>query len=154
MMNTPTPPDHFFESRIPVRFADTDANGHVFFANYLTYFDIAFLDYLKAIGYEFKQFTDRGLNFFYVEALSQFKAGVGFGETLRVRVQISRFGRTSFTIAFAVMRGASDTPITTGHIVAVVVDLQSERPVAIPADFIAAVNRYAGPSNHAPESSV
>lgn len=134
--------DRYFETRIPVRFADTDANGHVFFANYLVYFDTALLDYLNAIGYEFKRFTDQGLNFFYAEALSSYKAAAGFGDTLRVRLRISRFGNSSFTIAFRVLKGDSEAPINTGHIVAVVVGLESGRPAPIPPDFIETVKNF------------
>ncbi|MDM8553408.1 thioesterase family protein [Desulfococcaceae bacterium HSG7] len=141
-MNKTNIPNQCFETRIAVRFADTDANGHVFFANYLTYFDTAFLDYLKAVDYEFKRFTDQGINFYYAEALSRYKAGAEFGETLRVLVKISKFGNTSFTIEFTTIGLESDTLINTGHIVAVIVDFQSGQPVPIPPDFIAAVKRY------------
>jgi acyl-CoA thioester hydrolase len=153
MMNITTNNDGRFETIIPVRFADTDANGHVFFANYLTYFDTAFLDYLKAINYEFKRFTDQELNFFYVEALSRFKAPANFGDTLRVRVKIIRFGNTSFTIAFSISNYESDTLINTGQIVAVVVDLKKGQPVSIPMDFVATVNRYEGHENDASQVS-
>jgi acyl-CoA thioester hydrolase len=150
-MNTADSHYRYFETLIPVRFADTDANGHVFFANYLTYFDIAFLECLKAIDYDFNKFTDQGLNFFYAEALSTYKAPAGFGDTLNVQVHISRFGSTSFTIAFTVKDNASNTLINSGHIVAVVVDLDSGRPVRIPPDFIAAVKRYESRHDHAPQ---
>jgi acyl-CoA thioester hydrolase len=40
---------------VSVRFSDTDANRHVFFANYLTYFDMALMAYLKAVGYSFEK---------------------------------------------------------------------------------------------------
>ncbi len=39
-----------FTLPIDIRFADTDTNGHVFFANYLAYFDTALLKYLNHIG--------------------------------------------------------------------------------------------------------
>ncbi len=58
---------------VDIRFSDTDANGHVFFGNYFTLFDTAFLKYLKIIGYSFNRFLQNNLNFYYVEAKSQYK---------------------------------------------------------------------------------
>ncbi|SMC72176.1 hypothetical protein SAMN02746065_10886 [Desulfocicer vacuolatum DSM 3385] len=39
-----------FIQLIDIRFSDTDANGHVFFTNYQTFFDTAFLKFLDHIG--------------------------------------------------------------------------------------------------------
>ena len=36
---------------IQVRYIETDQQGHVFFGHYLTYFDVALTEYLKAIDY-------------------------------------------------------------------------------------------------------
>ena len=55
-----------FTTPVDVRFADTDANGHVFFANYFTYFEIAFYQYLEAIGCSFEWFIKNGMNLYYV----------------------------------------------------------------------------------------
>ncbi len=133
---------HTFKTSIAIRFADMDANGHVFFGTYLTYFDTAFLAYLDAVDYSFKRFTDQGLNLYYAEALARYKGAVKFGQPLTVEVHISRFGATSFTIEFTLFSDRSDKPINTGHIVAVVVGMQTERPTPIPADFIARIREF------------
>jgi len=127
---------------IPVRFADTDANGHVFFANYLTYFDIALLEYFKAVGYGLQRFVDNGLNFLYAEALTRFKSSVSFDDTMNVHVEISNFGNTSFTIEFRIHEQKTDHLINSGHIVAVVVDLESNEPVHVPEELKNAVRKF------------
>ncbi len=128
-----------FTMTIDIRFADTDANGHVFFANYQTFFDTAFLKYLDHIGCSFKWFIDNHMNFYYVEATSQFKSALTYGDEIAVSVNISKFGRTSFTISFEGRDSASGRLVATGHIVAVVVDKTTETPVEIPEAFKTAV---------------
>jgi len=128
-----------FTMTIDIRFADTDANGHVFFANYQTFFDTAFLKYLDHIGCSFKWFIDNNMNFYYVEATSQFKSALTYGDEIAVSVNISKFGRTSFTIAFEGREATSGRLAATGHIVAVVVDKSTETPIEIPETFKTAI---------------
>ena len=51
-----------FFTPVRVRYADTDAQGHVFFSNYLIYFDQGLTDYLKAIGYGYDAMLDDGFD--------------------------------------------------------------------------------------------
>lgn len=128
-----------FKAPMDIRFADTDANGHVFFANYFTYFEIAFYKYLESIGCSFQWFMENGMNMYYVEATAQYKAAVTYGDPLQVGVEVTRLGNTSFSIEFAAVVAPDETLAATGQIVAVVVDNQSEKPVPVPDKFKAAV---------------
>lgn len=124
---------------VEIRFADMDSNGHVFFGNYFTLFDTAFLKYLEIIGYPFSRFLSNDLNFYYVEAKSQFKAPIKYDDTVSVAVQIRSVGNTSFTIAFEAINKTSNKSAALGHIVAVVVDLKSEKSSPLPDEFLKAI---------------
>lgn len=128
-----------FTTPVDIRFADTDANGHVFFANYFTYFEVAFYKYLESIGCSFEWFMENGMNLYYVDASAQYKAAVTYGDPLQVGVEVTRLGNTSITIEFAVVVAPDETVAATGRIVAVVVDNQSEKSVPVPDKFKAAV---------------
>lgn len=135
-MNTTTPP---FKASVDIRFADTDANGHVFFANYFTYFEIAFYRYLESIGCSFEWFMENGMNLYYVEATTQYKAALTYGDPLQVGVEVTQLGNTSFTIEFRAVVAPDELLAATGKIVAAVVDNKSEKPVPVPDPFKAAV---------------
>ena len=134
-----------FTFPMDIRFADTDANGHVFFANYQTFFDTAFLKFLDHIGCSFDWFIKNNMNFYYVEACTQFKSALTYGDGIAVSVTISKIGRTSFTIAFEGRQATSGRLAATGHIVAVVVDNVTETPVEIPEAFKKAVKAVQTP---------
>ncbi|GAB6143611.1 acyl-CoA thioesterase [Desulfocicer niacini] len=124
-----------FTYQMEIRFADTDANGHVFFANYQTYFDTAFLKYLDHIGCSFAWFMKNNMNFYYVEACSRFKSALTYGDEIIISVKVSKIGRTSFTTDFEGRQSSSGRLAVTGHIVSVVVDKEKETPVEIPQAF-------------------
>ena len=124
---------------VEIRFSDMDANGHVFFGNYFTLFDTAFLKFLKIIDYSFERFLDNNLNFYYVEAKSEFKSQVKFDDELCIKVYVDHLGKTSFTVQFEAMNKTSGSLAALGHIVAVVVDLKTEKPSPLPVELIKAL---------------
>ncbi len=124
-----------------LRFSDMDANGHLFFGNYFTLFDTAFLEYLKIIGFSFDMFCRNQLNFYYVEATSQYKAPVKYGDAVDIIVWIENSGRTSFTIQFEAFNKTYGKIAATGRIVAVVVNQKTEKPTSLPEDFRKAIKR-------------
>ena len=131
-----------FFTPVQVRYAETDAQGHVFFGNYFTYYDLALTEYFKAVGYSYETLLADGLDFYYVEALCQYKGRAFFDEILHVHTRISKIGTTSFTVEFAVFEENSDRPITTGRIVAVAVDREAEKPTRVPEGLRRAVEDF------------
>ena len=122
-----------------LRFSDMDANGHLFFGNYFTLFDSAFLEYLNIIGYSFDMFCEKQLNFYYVEANSKYKTPVKYGDKLNVIVWVDTFGRTSFTVQFEAFNKTHGKIAATGKIVAVVVNAKTEKSTPLPDAFKKAI---------------
>ncbi len=129
-----------FYTTVRVRYADTDAQGHVYFSNYFVYFDIATTDYMKAIGYSYERLLDEGYDFFTVEALCQYKNRAFFDEELKVFAKISKLGNSSFTYELAIYR--DQTLIANGHIVNVMIDRETRKPIRIPDSFREAVSNF------------
>ena len=151
---------HKFSFPLRVRYVETDAQGHVFFGNYLTYFDVGLTEYTRAIGYAYPDMVVSGVDMFYVEASCQYKGRAHFDDLLQVHCRIGHIGNTSFTFEFAIYRVVSpsalssthaadsaqttDELIATGRIVAVTVDAQTEQPVRVPDELREAVARFEG----------
>jgi len=129
---------------VQVRYVETDQQGHVFFGHYLTYFDLALTEYLKAIGYGYDRFLASGIDFFYVESLCQYRDRAFFDEVLHVHARIGKLGNTSFTFQFGVFESNSQRFIANGQIVAVAVDRKTQKPVPAPEALREAVARFEG----------
>ena len=127
---------------VQVRYVETDQQGHVFFGHYLTYFDLALTEYLKAIECSYDRFLEAGVDFFYVESLCQYHDRAFFDEILHVHARVDKIGNSSFTFEFGIFEPVSQRFIASGHIVAVAVDAETSRPVSAPEDFRQAVARF------------
>ena len=120
---------------VRVRFADTDLQGHVFFARYLTYCDEAFMAYLEAIGFSWKTLGDSGLELYYVEANCQFKGRAFFADILNVHVRISEMSRSAMTAEMLITQSESNEIVALGRITAVMVSSETGKSTPVPSDL-------------------
>ena len=133
-----------------VRYVETDAQGHVFFGHYLTYFDVGLTEYMRTIGYHYPNMVACGVDMFYVEASCQYKGRARFDDLLHVYARIGNIGNTSFTFELAMYKHfdqaqykqPTDELIATGKIVAVAVDAKTEKPVRVPDELREAVTQF------------
>ena len=133
-----------FYHPLRVRYNETDAQGHVFFGNYLNYFDVGLLEYTRALGYTYADMVASGVDMFYIEAACQYKGRAYFDDLLHVHTRIGHIGNTSFAFEFAIYRQPAGEMIATGRITAVAVDIETEQPIRVPDELREAVTRFEG----------
>jgi len=129
-----------FSYATPVRFADVDHAGIVYYPRFFHYFHVAFEELWRAkIGPQaYSEIIDRDrIGFPAVRAECDFKAPLKFGDTAEIDVTIPRLGAKSITFRYRVYRAAtvpSGTRVlcAEGQVVCAVVDLAKFVAVAIP----------------------
>lgn len=127
--------DELFSFPVSVRYMEVDAQGVVFNAWYLTYFDEAMSAFLQHRGLPYQRMLDAGFDVQLVRSEIAFRAGVRWQDPIVVAVSTSRLGRTSFTLDFEVRRGAGDgvEVCTAGRTVYVVIATDGSGKREIPA---------------------
>jgi len=96
-----------FSHRLRVRFAETDAQGIVFNGNYLTYCDVAWTEYFRALGLTYADMISRGMDMVLVGAVQEFKSPAVFDEMLEISARVLAIGTSSINFEFEVY-GADD----------------------------------------------
>lgn len=129
-----------------VRYADTDAQGHVFFANYLTYADEGLTWWLHHIGLPYSRLEELALDFVFADAQCTYRDRARFNELLHVHCGPERVGRTSLTHRFEVVRVSDDTLLAEGTLVQVCVGRPEGRPTPLPDELRAAISASEGAS--------
>lgn len=131
-----------FAFPIRVRFADTDQQGHVFFGNYFTYMDEAFMAYIDELGFSWAQLSDMGLGIYYVDSGCQFRGPAFFGERLNVHAAIAELGNSSMTAEMTIVRASDGQVVASGYIKGVLVDTATEKSTRIPDALRTAVREH------------
>lgn len=120
-------------STTDVRFAETDAQGVVFFGEYITYFDEAIFAYLRAIDYPYEDILEAGWELFVVHVDMDYHQSATFGDSVRNMVRVNRIGTSSVEFGYEAYRDKDDTILASGTLVqAATKDGDSHR---IPEEF-------------------
>jgi len=136
-----TRPPFNFSAPTRVGFSDTDAQGIVYYGRYNPYFDLARVEYLRALGLLHQQ---RDGDFVMRANDVEYFAPAVFDDEIEVFVRVARVGRTSVTFAFAAYREPDDALMVTAHQTMVYVDLAHRKPHPIPDEFRARVVEFEG----------
>jgi acyl-CoA thioester hydrolase len=93
-----------FTFPVTVRYLEVDAQGVVFNAWYLAYFDEAMSAFLTARGLPYQKMVEAGYDVQLVRSEIDWKSGLRWQDAVEVAVSTARIGRTSFALDFEVRR--------------------------------------------------
>ena len=120
-----------FVYRMHVRFSDTDAQGHVYFANYLMFCDEAWGAYMRHIGLPYQDLYEAGVDLFYVNAQCNYGGSAVYEDEVFIETHITKIGGTSVTSEFTV-RNDRDETLAEASLVCVCIDPKTRKPVRVP----------------------
>jgi acyl-CoA thioester hydrolase len=131
---------------IEVRFADTDAMGHVNNAVYLTYCEMARIRYWTDVtGDPVVSGQEGAESLILAEARITYRAPVFHGERVTVESRATHIGRSSFTLEHRLTAAGADgiaRLVAASASVLVRYDYGSGRPVALDNGFVEAIETY------------
>ena len=115
-----------------VRYRDTDAQGHLYFANYLVYADEAAGSYMSSLGFDWSDPASLPCLVFTVNINIDYLDECRIEDRVRAEVGYSRLGNASAQLDFALFNDARGTALARGHIRQVFVDRETRRSMPIP----------------------
>ncbi len=128
--------------KIRVRYAETDAMGVVYYANYLTFFEVARVEYLRAAGVEYRALEDDGLVAAVTSAQVNYRLPAKFDDELSLWVRYIPMGRVRFRFEYEVWREKDGTLIVTGFTEHAMLSKETLRPVRMPQWVLDGVDRF------------
>jgi len=126
---------HFHETTIRVRYAETDRMGVVYYANFLVWFEIGRVELCRQMGFAYKQMELEDDSYIVVaEAHCQYKRPAYFDDELRIRTRVAEAGSRVIRFGYEVIRSETAELVATGETVHVICD-KNGRPKALPAKY-------------------
>jgi acyl-CoA thioester hydrolase len=123
----------FHETTLRVRYSETDAQGIVNNAAYLSYFEVGRVEWLRAAGFSYADFEREGFGFVVAEALVHYKKAARFDDELIVRTKLADVGRATLRFEYEILRG--EEAMTFGHTRHGCLRLSDGKAVRIPASL-------------------
>jgi acyl-CoA thioester hydrolase len=128
-----------FSDIVRVRFSDTDAQGHLYFANYLVYADEVAGFYMEELGFSAMNPQQAPCFIFTVNINCDYIDECKAYDTVRVFVGYGRLGNSSAELLFELYNEETGAALARGSLTQVYVDKHSRQPTGIPAEFRAAI---------------
>ncbi len=128
--------------RLRVRYAETDAMGVVYHANYVTFFEVGRVEYLRAAGIDYRSLEDAKMTGAVVEANVRFHAPARFDDELSVCTRCASMERVRFRMEYEIWRESDRTLIVSGHTEHALLSHATLRPVRIPEDVRGCVRAF------------
>ncbi|MEM7164319.1 MAG: thioesterase family protein [Planctomycetota bacterium] len=127
---------------IPIRFADVDAAGIVYYPQFFDYYHCAFEEMFgDTTGTAYADWlTQRRRGFPTVHVEADFTTPLEYGQTLQIAITVPRIGGSSLDYQFVARteRGTAAQALITK----VCIDMDRREPAPIPEDLIAVLRGY------------
>ena len=72
-------------TRLRVRYAETDQMGVVYYANYLVWFEVARTDWLRSLGWTYREMEESGILLPVIEAECEYRAPARYDDEMEIR---------------------------------------------------------------------
>jgi acyl-CoA thioester hydrolase len=128
--------------QIRARFAETDAMGVVYYSNYLAYFEVARVEYLRSAGILYRDIEDAGVSAAVIQAHVRYVVAARFDDLLTIATRVAEMTRVRFRIEYEVWREADNTLVVEGYTEHALVDRASFRPIRIPPEIREKIERF------------
>ncbi|HKO77492.1 MAG TPA: thioesterase family protein [Flavobacterium sp.] len=124
--------DH--QVQVRVRYSETDQMGVVYHGNYIPYFEIGRVEWLRNKGISYKSMEESGIGLPIVNMNINYKKSAVYDELLTVHTVFK--SQTSVKIEFdCAIYNESNELLTTAQFLLVFVSLKTGKPIA-PPDYI------------------
>ena len=116
--------------KVRVRYKDTDCMKVVYYGNYLTYFEVGRVEFLRARGFPMSE-VDRQVHLPVVEATVRYVKPAHLDALLDVRCWVSERKRASFRFAYEIVNERGER-VATGTTLHACWDPGTGRMIAVP----------------------
>ena len=106
----------FTETRLRVRYAETDQMGVVYYANYYVWMEVARVDLCKACGFNYRDMEQEdGVFMAVAESSCRYRAPAHFDDEIIVKTWIEDANSRTVTIQYEMRLAEGDRVLATGH---------------------------------------
>ena len=111
------------ETRVRVRYAETDQMGIVYHANHFIWFEVGRVEFLRQLGFTYKEMErDDDCHIAVVDARCRYKAPARYDDEVVVRTYLKNFRESMVHFGYELRRGSDDTLLAEGETMHIVID--------------------------------
>jgi acyl-CoA thioester hydrolase len=116
------------ETRLRVRYAETDKMGVVYHSNYVIWFEVGRVELLRQLGFEYSTMEkEDDCHIPVVDLRVRYKAPARYDDEIVIRTRLANVRSSLLHFAYEVLRAGDRTLLATGETMHIIVDSQFQR---------------------------
>ncbi len=133
-----------FETKLRVRYAETDRMGVVYHANYLVWMEVGRVELLRELGFDYKRMEeDQDIGIAVVEARVRYKAPARYDDEIVVRTRVKHVRGVVVQFGYEMLRAGDGLLLAEGETTHIAVSAKLEKR-SLPEDVAAALRASMG----------
>jgi acyl-CoA thioester hydrolase len=124
------------ETRVRVRYAETDQMGVVYHSNHFVWFEVGRVELMRQLGCTYRD-LEREHNFFIAvaDARCRYKAPARYDDEITVRTRLKNVRPTMLHFGYELLRASDNTLLAEGETTHIVIDREM-RITSIPEKYM------------------
>jgi acyl-CoA thioester hydrolase len=132
------------ESRVRVRYAETDQMGVVYHANHFIWFEIGRVDLMRQLGFTYRDMErDHGCFIPVVDARCRYKAPARYDDEIIVRTHLRNVRKSMIHFGYELARANDGEVLAEGETMHMILDSKM-KPAPLPPNILRAFREAAG----------
>ncbi len=124
-----------FETRLRVRYAETDQMGVVYHANYLVWMEVARVDFCKHIGVDYREMEEDGVVIAVVEAHCRYQFPARFNDEILIAVTVLETSAKALRFQYDMSREPDGRKLAQGETAHLYLSKTRFRPMRLPPKY-------------------
>jgi len=118
-----TTQSNFYETRLRVRYAETDQMGVVYHSNHLIWFEVGRVELMRSMGFSYREMERAdGLFIAVAEVKCRYRAPVYYDEEVVIRTRLKTVRESVVVFSYELIRAESLTLLAEGETTHIVTD--------------------------------
>jgi acyl-CoA thioester hydrolase len=132
------------ETRLRVRYAETDQMGIVYHSNHFIWFEVGRVELLRQLGFTYKEMErEDGCHIAVVDARCRYKAPARYDEEIIVRTHLKNIRESLIHFGYELLRAEDGALLAEGETTHIVIDREM-KIISMPQKYLAAFRAAAG----------
>lgn len=129
------------ETRVRVRYAETDKMGYCYYGNYATYFEVARVEAIKEIGFSYKEMEDEGIALPVLEYGIKYFKPAFYDEEIIIKTTINELPGARIKFDYECYNEKNEL-LNKANTTLVFISMDSGKPRQAPDDFLKKISQY------------
>ena len=135
-----------YETKLRVRYAETDQMGVVYHANYIVWFEVGRVEMLRQLGFTYSEMEKQDeTHIAVVDVRCRFKAPARYDEVITLRTRLLNVRKSLLHFGYEVLRDEYGALLAEGETIHIVVDSGFKR-IPLPQKYLPSFRKAAGKS--------